>query len=37
MACNKNKYRPINEIIREKVSLGFTKYNNKGDFSKIIK
>ena len=37
MACNKNKYRPVNEIIREKVSLGFTKYNNKGDFSKIIK
>ncbi len=37
MACNKNKYRPINEIIREKVSLGFSKYNNKGDFSKIIK
>ena len=23
MACNKNKYRPINEIIREKVYLGF--------------
>jgi len=37
MACNKNKYRPVNEIIREKVSLGFSKYNNKGDFSKIIK
>ena len=37
MACNKNKYRPVNEIIREKVSLGFTKYNNKGDYSKIIK
>ena len=37
MACNKNKYRPVNEIIREKVSLGFKKYNNKGDYSKIIK
>ena len=37
MACNKNKYRPVNEIIREKVSLGFSKYNNKGDSSKIIK
>jgi hypothetical protein len=37
MACNKNKYRPVNEIIREKVSLDFSKYDNKGHFSKIIK
>jgi len=37
MACNKNKYRPVNEIIREKVSLGFSSYDNKGHISKIIK
>jgi len=37
MACNKNKYRPINELIREKISLGFTTYDNKGVLSKIIK
>jgi len=37
MACNKNKYRPVNEIIREKVSLGFSSYDNKGQISKIIK
>jgi hypothetical protein len=37
MACNKNKYRPVNEIIREKVSLGFSTYDNKGHISKIIK
>tara|TARA_R110000751_G_scaffold71279_1_gene144147 strand:+ start:16 stop:1110 length:1095 start_codon:yes stop_codon:yes gene_type:complete len=37
MACNKNKYRPVNEIIREKVSLDFSRYDNKGHFSKIIK
>ena len=36
MACNKNKYRPVNEISREKVNLGFKKYNNKGSESKII-
>ena len=36
MACNKNKYRPINEVIKEKVNLGFKKYNNKGMNSQII-
>ena len=36
MACNKNKYRPVNEVIKEKVSLGFRKYNNKGMNSQII-
>ena len=30
MACNKNKYRPINERIKVN-SLGFKKYNNKGE------
>jgi len=36
MACNKNKYRPTVEVIKEKVSLNFTKYNNDGNNSKII-
>ena len=36
MACNKNKYRPIPEHIKEKVSLSFSKYDNKGSKSKII-
>ena len=36
MACNKNKYRPINNIVREPVALGFKKYDNKGYSSKII-
>ena len=36
MACNKNKYRPIAETIKEKVNLNFSKYDNKGYKSKII-
>ena len=36
MACNKNKYRPVNEVVKEKVNLGFKKFNNKGLESKII-
>jgi hypothetical protein len=36
MACNKNKYKPVPEIIKEKVSLNFSKYDNKGYKSKII-
>ena len=36
MACNKNKYRPVAETIKEKISLGFSKYNNKGMNSQII-
>jgi len=36
MACNKNKYRPTVEVIKEKVSLNFSKYNNDGNNSKII-
>ena len=36
MACNKNKYRPIAEIIKEKVNLNFSTYDNKGNESKII-
>ena len=37
MACNKNKYRPNAQVIKEKVSLGFAKYNNDGNNSKIFK
>tara|TARA_R100001440_G_scaffold6745_3_gene13627 strand:+ start:136 stop:2358 length:2223 start_codon:yes stop_codon:yes gene_type:complete len=36
MACNKNKYRPVAEIIKEKVNLNFSKYDNRGYKSKII-
>ena len=36
MACNKNKYRPIAEREIQKFPLGFKKYDNKGEFSKII-
>jgi hypothetical protein len=36
MACNKNKYRPVPEVIKQKVSLSFAKYDNKGFKSKII-
>ena len=37
MACNKNRYYPVNKIHREPVKLDFKKYNNKGTVSKIIK
>ena len=37
MACNKNRYYPVNKIERKPISLGFKKYNNKGTVSKIIK
>jgi len=36
MACNKNKYRPVAEVIKEPVNLNFSKYDNKGNESKII-
>jgi len=36
MACNKNKYRPVAEIVKEKVNLNFSKYDNRGFKSKII-
>jgi hypothetical protein len=37
MACNKNLYapKPINKL-KNKVNFSFAKYNNKGNFSKII-
>ena len=34
MACNKNKYRPVAEVIKEPVDLGFSKYDNKGNNQK---
>ena len=37
MACNKHRYRPTNETKKKSFDLGFKKYNNKGNFSKIIK
>ena len=37
MACNKHKYVPVAPRKIEAVPLGFRKYNNKGENSKIIK
>ena len=37
MACNKNRYAPVNATVRNPISLNFKKYNNKGSISKIIK
>jgi hypothetical protein len=37
MACNKNRYAPVNRIIRKPIDLGIKRYNNKGLVSKIIK
>ena len=38
MACNRNLYRPSNEVKRKPISVGFGKYNNKGvSRSKMIK
>jgi hypothetical protein len=36
MACNKNKYRPVAEVLKEPVNLTFSKYDNRGNESKII-
>jgi hypothetical protein len=37
MACNKNRYVPINPIIRQNHNLGIKKYDNTGSLSKIYK
>ena len=37
MACNKNLYRPNIEKTKSKVNISFSKYENKGTLSKIIK
>jgi hypothetical protein len=36
MACNKNRYRPSAIKKIDSISLGFKKYDNKGNTSKII-
>jgi hypothetical protein len=37
MACNRNKYKPVADRSKIKVSLGIKRYNNDGFMSKIIK
>ena len=37
MACNRNKYKPTADRITKKIDFGFSKYNNEGNISKIIK
>ena len=37
MACNKNKYRPHAIREKSKVNISFSRYENKGTISKIIK
>jgi len=37
MACNKNLYRPTNEKTTKSIDFKFSKYNNEGTMSKIIK
>jgi hypothetical protein len=37
MACNKNRYRPNPEKKYQPIKLGFTRYDNDGTISKIIK
>ena len=36
MACNKNRYAPINKVVRKNINLGLKRYDNTGEFSKII-
>jgi hypothetical protein len=36
MACNKNKYTPVNIQQRDPVNISFKKYDNTGYISKII-
>ena len=37
MACNKNKYKPVPERVKQTYSFGIKKYNNDGSLSQIIK
>ena len=37
MACNKNRYRPAPHSFKNPIKLGFSKYDNEGSISKIIK
>ena len=36
MACNRNLYRPSSKVERAPIKLGFSKYNQSGNRSKII-
>ena len=36
MACNKNKYKPVQDRVNQAISLGFRRYDNTGLISKII-
>jgi hypothetical protein len=36
MACNKNKYTPVNKRTKKFVNLGIKRYDNEGYYSKII-
>jgi len=35
MACNRNRYAPINRIVRKNINLGLKMYDNTGHISKI--
>ena len=35
MACNRNRYAPVNKVVRKNINLGFKKYDNSGYYSKI--
>ena len=37
MACNRHKYRPVAERESKAIDFTFSKYNNEGNFSKLIK
>jgi hypothetical protein len=37
MACNKNLYKPVADRSLKSINLGIKRYNNKGNFSQIIK
>jgi hypothetical protein len=36
MACNRNLYKPVSKKTKTTLNLGFRRYNNQGEFSKII-
>ena len=36
MACNRNRYAPINKVVRKNINLGMKRYDNSGSYSKII-
>ena len=37
MACNRNLYKPTEDRTTKNIDLGIKRFNNKGNFSKIIK